>query len=177
MYGNGLRRTSREVWPASRLAVLVAASGVAAFLALAVLLPMLDARGAFGASGLSVIFAPLCHRIPSRSLILFETPMALCARCAGLYAGGWAGLVAALGGCITGRRSLAWIALAVLPTSVDVLAAWVGLPTLSNVPRLVAALPAGFVGGLLLAEGIVDFVRSRSGLAAVAQERAAAGPM
>jgi uncharacterized membrane protein len=38
-------------------------------------------------------FAPACHQISSRSFICFGYPLAVCARCTGLYAGFIAGVV------------------------------------------------------------------------------------
>jgi uncharacterized membrane protein len=44
---------------------------------------------AFGSSALSlhVIFKDFCHQMPERTLTIFGTPMAVCSRCAGIYAG------------------------------------------------------------------------------------------
>jgi uncharacterized membrane protein len=42
-------------------------------------------------SGLSTfaysVFTPVCHQIPSRSFHLFDQPLAVCARCLGIYFG------------------------------------------------------------------------------------------
>jgi hypothetical protein len=49
-----------------------------------------------------------------------------------------------------------WLALAVSPSAADFALGWFGLPQLPAVPRLLAALPAGFVVGLFLAAGISE---------------------
>ncbi len=38
-------------------------------------------------SDLDALFATLCHQRPERTLFVFDTPMLVCSRCAGLYAG------------------------------------------------------------------------------------------
>jgi uncharacterized membrane protein len=56
---------------------------------LAVLLGALPwALAVFGYSTLTMpLFKGLCHQIPERSLIICGAPMAVCSRCAGIYAG------------------------------------------------------------------------------------------
>ena len=135
----------------------------ATFLALvftsgAFLAPVLERAGVQRAGLLRLTYAPLCHQTPERSLTLAGGNVAVCARCSGLYLGGSAGLfVGAL--LFVGRaRRLrpAWLAIAVLPTLIDALLAWAGLPALSNVPRLVLAWPAGLLAGMFLALGLAD---------------------
>ncbi len=38
-------------------------------------------------------FSPVCHQIPARSFRLFGFPLAVCARCLGIYTGTFGGLV------------------------------------------------------------------------------------
>ena len=80
--------------------------------------------------------------MPERSLAVGNGYQAVCARCAGLYAGGVAGLF--LGAwLVVGRRRLApalfWVG--ILPTVIDAVLPWIGLPGLPNVPRLLLAVP------------------------------------
>ena len=57
--------------------------------------PLLEARGLWGeAAVVRLAFDPVCHQIASRSIHLAGSPMAVCARCAGLYFGGLAGCLA-----------------------------------------------------------------------------------
>lgn len=111
------------------------------------------------------LYVPFCHQIPERSLEVGGSAMAVCSRCAGLYAGGAIGLLCATL-FVVGRRhrlSKALLFVAIAPTAVDALLPWVGLPSLSNLPRFGLAFPAGFVAALFLAVGIADlFTRERS---------------
>lgn len=45
------------------------------------------------ASFIYQIFSPLCHQMESRSFLLFELPLAVCARCTGIYIGFLAALL------------------------------------------------------------------------------------
>lgn len=104
-----------------------------------------------------VLYAPLCHQIEERSLHVAGTAMAVCARCSGAYAGGAAGLlIAALWGARLRRGKLFWLALAALPSLLDVGAHLWGYSGVGTVARALLALPAGYAAGLLLAEGIED---------------------
>ncbi len=40
-----------------------------------------------------LIFSPICHQLESRSFLLLGYPLAVCARCTGIYAGFLAGLL------------------------------------------------------------------------------------
>jgi len=146
--------------------VLVAALLASAFVAGLFLPAILESRRLGGASALRMIYSPLCHQMPERSLTVWGGPMAVCARCTGLYLGGAVGLLLSVG-IVVGRRYglpgiLFFVALA--PTAIDALLPWVGLPALSNVLRFWLALPAGLVAALFLAVGIADlFSRERRG--------------
>lgn len=132
----------------------------AAFYGGTVLAPVLDAGGAPTARLLRLGYAPLCHQKTERSMMIGARPQAVCARCSGLYLGGVLGLAATLGLAAAGRRGprpfwlLAWTA----PTLLDVALGVAGLPSLPNLPRLVLALPPGFVLGRFLAVALADAV-------------------
>jgi len=82
--------------PGSRPTITAAAVAAAAagWLALAAAPPVLHAAGWFRASAWTrLFFAPLCHQDPARCFHLLGWSMALCARCAGLYAGFAAGAI------------------------------------------------------------------------------------
>ena len=110
-------------------------------------------------------YAPVCHQQPERCLPVGGGFQSICARCSGLYFGAVAGLFAAAL-CLVGRRSAPrpiWLAVVALPTLVDALLPWVGLPGLPNFPRLLLAWPVGFVAALFVARGIEEIVASRPG--------------
>jgi uncharacterized membrane protein len=75
----------------------VAARTAGVFLVVAPFLPPLLLRAGIGelAVALDALFMPFCHRLPERSLVLFDAPMPLCSRCLGLAVGLGAGLAAA----------------------------------------------------------------------------------
>lgn len=69
------------------------AAGTALWVAAIVGAPYLRSRGVGGAGFLYACFAPICHQLPSRSFFLWGFPMAVCARCLGIYAGFSAGVL------------------------------------------------------------------------------------
>ena len=144
------RRGRRAVaWAGVLLLVLVAGT----FLA-----PVLLSAGNVWGGVLHLAYAPLCHQMPERSLVIGAGTQAVCARCSGLYLGGVAGLWA--GALLLLRSRLRprplWLAVAIVPSVVDFALSWLGLPSLSNIPRLVLAIPAGVLAALFLAVGIED---------------------
>lgn len=123
-----------------------------------VVAPWLASHGLVAGSWLRLAYSPACHQQPDRCLDLGNGPLAVCARCAGLYAGGVLALAAA---AVTGIRShptLRLLVITAVPTVVDFGAALVGLPSLPSWPRFAVALTPGIVLGLLLADGIADVV-------------------
>lgn len=136
--------------------LVVMAALAAAFCCGVVLAPWLESRGSAMGSVLRLGYSPACHQMPDRCLDLGFGPWAVCARCAGLYAGGLAGLLFSV---VSGRRvrpPLKWIIVALIPSLVDFALAFSGLPSLSNWPRFVLALAPGFLVGLLLTDAIAD---------------------
>ena len=124
--------------------------------------PLLDAREHAAAPLARGVFFPLCHQLAERSLAIHEHPLAVCARCFGLYSGGVLGLLlVAVGLRRPGRRAATWILLALLPTTIDFLLPRVGLPQLSNLPRMFLAIPGGMVLALHLGWALTDWLESR----------------
>jgi uncharacterized membrane protein len=154
-----------------RAIVVVAALLAFAFLAGTVALPLLEATDVSGARLGRLAYAPLCHQKPERSLAIAGSTQAVCARCAGLYLGGVCGLAAAGLGWLA-RRALpgaVWLGLLAIPNAVDAAAATAGLPSLSNLPRLVVAMPLGVVAGLFLGAAIEEIATERLGRPARAE--------
>jgi uncharacterized membrane protein len=104
-------------------------------------------------------FRVACHQMPERAFQLAGSPLAVCARCTGLYAGALAGLVA-----YPLARSLArtdapwrgWLLLAAVPTSVDFLLGVTGLWENTHASRFWTALPLGAVATFYIVPGMVD---------------------
>jgi len=137
--------------------VLIAAALLAAlFAACTFLAPLAASLDLPGAGPLYALYSPLCHQNPARSLTVASAPQAVCARCCGLYLGVSAALIVAtlFAGRLRPRRW--WLVAAALPVLADVALNLAGAPALANVPRLIVALPAGWVAGLFLVEGVVD---------------------
>ena len=130
----------------------------AAFLvcALVILIPVAEEGGWPRASWLRLFFQPACHQIPERCLDLGAGTLPICARCAGLYTGGFAGLLATLVGGRRFRFHLRWLALAAAPSMLDFGLGLIHMPTLPNWPRFALALGPGFLAGLLLANAVCE---------------------
>lgn len=122
--------------------------------------PLLEHLEMKAGSWLRLGYAPACHQLRDRCLDLGFGPLAVCARCFGLYAGGFLGLLAGASLGIRVRPSFRWLLAACAPTLLDFVAAQLGLPSLSNWPRFLLALPPGILMGLLLADAIAGISAS-----------------
>jgi len=156
----GARITPRRlVWAVTALA--------AAWTAGAFLIPALERGGeelATIAGPFRLLYGPLCHQIPERCVRFAGIPLALCARCTGLYVGGTLGLLTlALFSDRVRTPSRAALVAAVAPTIVEFVAGFGGMG-LSNVPRLIVAFPAGWMLGLFLGVGLLDVGQRISGV-------------
>jgi uncharacterized membrane protein len=107
--------------------------------------------------GWSLVYAAahrVCHQLPARSFHLADAPMAVCARCFGLYLGGvFAGglvLVRRRGSAPSAPRARWLIAAAALPTILSLLAEWILRWPVGNAARFVAALPLGAAAAWLV---------------------------
>jgi uncharacterized membrane protein len=142
--------------PKPRLWLLLI-TGLAALYCLGfIVVPMIESRLPLYGSFLRWFYRPTCHQMPDRCLDLGAGPLAVCARCAGLYAGGLAGLVASLVSGFRIKPRLWWIAIALVPSAVDFGMAQLGLPHLTNWPRFWVATAPGVLVGLLLADAIAQ---------------------
>ncbi|MGA2586550.1 MAG: DUF2085 domain-containing protein [Candidatus Aminicenantales bacterium] len=94
-------------------------------------------------------FSTVCHQIPSRSFHLFGFPLAVCARCLGIYAGFLGGLVLypfqrGFSSVRLPKPAFFWIVSA--PIAIDAIANRLGFWTGSNVLRFAT----GFLWGSIL---------------------------
>lgn len=141
------------------------AGGALLFLALLLVAPYAAAGGRFGLAGaLYNGFSVICHQQPERSFHAWGLPLAVCARCAGLYAGFAAGavlcpLVRPLARTYAPARG--WLFLAAAPTSVDFLLGLAGLWENTHLSRSLTAAVLGAVAALYVVPGAVDFATSR----------------
>ena len=129
----------------TRWALLVAAAATALFAVLPIAPPW----------QVRLLYAPICHQKAERSLSLLGETMAVCSRCSGLYFGAaLAVLLAALMPRALWWPARVWFFAALLPTAIDAVLPWLGLPQLSLVQRHFVAWPAGFAAGWFFALGV-----------------------
>jgi len=151
----------------ARLTYAVILSGAAAWCALIVLAPA-AASSAGGAPLLAPLgtilyafFSPLCHQIGARSFQLFGSPLAVCARCSGVYFGFLAGTVA----YPVARKLLRnsgpgsmFLILALAPMLVDVMLETAGLHESSMGVRAVTGAWCGTLVPFLIIPGAIEGV-------------------
>jgi uncharacterized membrane protein len=107
---------------------------------------------------LDAIYGHVCHQIAGRSIYLAAGPMAVCARCFGIYSGYLAGLavypfVRALDRIETPRRL--WLALGLAPTFIDFVAGLFGVIHNNLASRAVTGLAAGVTLAFYTLPGII----------------------
>ncbi len=96
-----------------------------------------------------LLFRIMCHGIERRCLDLFGVPMPICARCTGIYAGLFAGvLVFALFPIIEERLLRITLYAAAVPMALDGITQAIGLRESTNPLRLATGFIAAFVFGM-----------------------------
>ena len=127
-----------------------------------VVAPWLAAHDSILGGWLRLLYRPGCHQIADRCLDLGFGPMAVCARCAGLYLGGTLALLWTTARNQPYRPRPVWLAVVAAPTVLDFAAGQVGLPNLGSWTRLAVALPLGLLAGLYLGDALYEIVRLNS---------------
>jgi uncharacterized membrane protein len=127
-----------------------------------VLAPWLSAHDSILGSWLRLVYRPGCHQITDRCLDLGFGPLAVCARCAGLYLGGLLGLLWTVVRNRASRPRPMWLVVVAAPTVIDFAAGEIGLPSAGNWLRFSLALPLGLLAGLYLGDALVEIVRRNS---------------
>lgn len=158
-----MRSDAARRWPGLLLAGLRAVAGprpwltalviagVVAWVAALVAAPYTLARPdpsagvALAAVGVYGVGSLICHQQPARSFHPWGRKLPVCARCAGLYAGAFAGLLF-LPWPAGARRTRAVIALTAAPTAVIFGTEILGVWDPGNAVRFAAALPLGGSG-------------------------------
>ncbi len=67
-------------------------AGMLLWVGIIFLAPYLKSRGSHLNTFAYLFFAPVCHQIPDRSICFWGHPLAVCARCLGIYTGFLAGM-------------------------------------------------------------------------------------
>lgn len=96
-----------------------------------------------------LLFRLMCHGRVERSLALFDVPMPICARCAGVYLGLLAGLAAFWVLPYVEERIMRRVSFAaVAPLAIDGLTQLSGLRESTNALRVATGLAAGLAFGM-----------------------------
>ncbi|HWS55210.1 MAG TPA: DUF2085 domain-containing protein [Pyrinomonadaceae bacterium] len=150
---------SRRAW-----AVWGAGAGLAAlFVGVVLLAPAARAAGwVLLSEVLYGSFRLACHQMPERAFAVAGHPLAVCARCSGLYAGALAGfLVYPLARAVarTDAPRRGWLLWAAAPTSVDFALGVLGLWENTHWSRFLTALPLGATAAFYIVPGLVELGR------------------
>ncbi|HVF56396.1 MAG TPA: DUF2085 domain-containing protein [Pyrinomonadaceae bacterium] len=152
------RRAARAVWCVSLTAVLL-------FVGVIVLAPLTRAHGqALLSWGIYRAFSVACHQMPERSFFVGGFPLAVCARCFGLYAGGAAGvlvfpLLRPLSGAAQSPPRM-WLFLAAVPTTIDFALGFFGFWENTHLSRFATASLLGMASAFYVVPGLLDLGRS-----------------
>lgn len=134
--------------------------------ALMILAPLAGAAGLHGLESASrAFFERVCHRQPERSFTLLGSPLAVCARCTGVYAGLLIGalLVPWLGRVpewLAGARGRITAVLLMLPGLLHPLAGKLGLCPDTPAVRVSTACLAAFVAGVVIVPALIGLLRA-----------------
>ena len=103
---------------------------------------------------------PGCHQIAERCLDFGFGPLAVCARCLGLYLGGCIGLIFMTARCRLTRPPVRWLFILSVPTLIDFVMGQLGSASLGNWPRLVLAVPPAVLAAIYLGDAVIAELRS-----------------
>jgi len=108
-----------------------------------------------------VVAGQVCHQRPARSFHTAGVQWPVCGRCSGLYLAAPVGAIAAflVARRRTSRPSVAWLAVAAMPTAITFVVEKGGIAAVGNGMRFAAAVPLGLALAWVL-------VRTASGMRA-----------
>lgn len=158
--GAGEGRRGAVVWG-------LCAGGSLLFVILVLLAPLLEgALHAFSADVIYRAFGYVCHQQPARSFYLGAHPLAVCARCSGLYAGVAAAVLLypflrpLSGPAATLAPPRFWFILALLPTAFDFGLDFIGLRANTHFSRAATGVLLGAATAFYLLPGLIDLARA-----------------
>lgn len=131
------------------LVYLATLAGILAWLGAIGLAPYLRSRGVSLGKFIYVCFSPVCHQIPARSFFAWGYPLAVCARCLGIYSGFLAGMALypfLQGFSTVGLPKTKVFLVLTAPIAVDTVGNFFRLWATSNILRL----GTGFLWGTIL---------------------------
>jgi uncharacterized membrane protein len=150
-------------YPSSLIPYLITATLVVGFVSLIVIAPLALAHGHNDAAFvLYQMFGRVCHQIPERAFYLEGHPLAVCARCTGIYFGFAASvlvfpLVRSLRRGDTPARK--WLLLAAVPALLDFALGYSGIRENTHWSRLVTGALLGAVAAFYVVPGLMDLSR------------------
>jgi uncharacterized membrane protein len=104
----------------------------------------------------------VCHQLPGRTFHLSSGPLAVCARCSGLYLGaviGFGTIVLLRRRTVRFNHALAVLGVSAVPTAATLVGEWIGLWLVGNASRFVAALPLGAIVAFTIGAAVAADVR------------------
>jgi len=138
----------------------VALAGAASLVGVILLAPLLHAWGALSVSqAIYNGFSVACHQESARAFHVEGFPLAVCARCTGLYVGALAGVLAyPLARALASREmpERVWLIMAALPTTVDFALGFFGVWDNTHLSRFLTASLLGVVSAFYIVPGLVD---------------------
>ncbi len=141
-------------------------TGVIAWIAAIFFAPYLRSQSSPLAGFLYAVFSPTCHQIPSRCFYAFGFPMAVCARCLGIYFGFFLGILIypfVKGFSIPTMPKAKTFILLSIPIVADTAANILGVWTSMDWVRLVTGILWGFVLPFYFLAGMTDyFLRNKN---------------
>ena len=143
---------------------ILTSCGAAAWFAGIFLAPYLKSRSLSWQALVYAIYTPVCHQVATRSFHLFGHPLAVCARCLGIYLGFLAGL--AFYPLSRGFRRIrlpptpAFLSVSA-PIVLDALGNFSGLWSTSNMVRSATGVLWGAILPFYFLTGVVELVLAR----------------
>lgn len=133
------------------------------FVSLIVIAPLsLEHGHDFAALVIYKTFSRLCHQIPERSFYLDGHPLAVCARCTGIYFG-FAAAVLLYPLMRSLKRSDAphrlWLLVALMPTALDFALDFLGVWQNTHLSRSITGALLGAVAAFYVVPGLLDLSR------------------
>ncbi|HEY0376205.1 MAG TPA: DUF2085 domain-containing protein [Pyrinomonadaceae bacterium] len=138
----------------------IAATIVLGFVSLVLVAPVARSHGhSLSAFFLYEMFGRVCHQIPGRAFELAGYPLAVCARCTGIYFGFAAGVLAyplarSLNRSDTPARK--WLLLAAAPTALDFALGFFGVWENTHWSRALTGALLGAVASFYVVPGLLD---------------------
>jgi uncharacterized membrane protein len=135
--------------------------GIMIWIALILLAPYLRSQSSILANFIYAVFSPTCHQIPSRCIHAFGYPLAVCARCLGIYVGFLLGTVIfpfIKGFSVPSLPQAKMIILVSVPIAMDAAGNILGVWSSSNWVRFGTGTLWGIILPFYFLAGISDFI-------------------